>query len=298
MCFEGKNEKKKVFMDIDMVRDIAKQMSGKRSLVFITGGEPFTHPGIWDIIKTFNERGILTSVCTNGTLIKKDDIEKLEMANSLMISVHGTKETHDDVTGNKGSFDKIMDTLDTINEKDIKTPIIINTAILPSNLGELKNIIKIFTAKKVAAIRLQHTNFLTPNELSCHQRIFSGQDHNPNVYIENKSPIDPQNLIQKIKVIKNEKHDIPIFFVPDLEYEEIKDWYSPEFNIKRKCLFVFREVFIDQEGEVSSCRTLRYKFGDLKKNHLKDILGSQEAKNFRSKIKKGMPPGCNRCCRL
>lgn len=298
MCFEKGNEGKKAFMDMDMIRDIAEQMSGKKSLVFITGGEPFIHPEIWDIIKIFNEKGILTSVCTNGTLIGKDDVEKLEIANSIMISVHGTKKTHDNITGNQGNFDKIMKTLDTMNKKDIKTPITINTAILPSNIRELKEIIKIFTAKKVDAIRFQHTNFITPNELSRHQEIFSGQDHDPSVYITDEPDINPQDLLQEIENIRKEKYDIPVFFVPDLKNKEIKDWYSPEFNMKRKCFFVFREVFIDQEGEVSLCRTLRCKFGDLKKNYLKDILNSQEAKHFRAKIKKSMPPGCNRCCRL
>lgn len=37
----------------------------------ITGGEPFTHPQIADILNIFNEKGCFTLINTNGSLIKK-----------------------------------------------------------------------------------------------------------------------------------------------------------------------------------------------------------------------------------
>lgn len=55
--------------EVSRIVDIALKKNIKKFR--ITGGEPFTHPHIREILNIFNEKGVFTLINTNGSLIKK-----------------------------------------------------------------------------------------------------------------------------------------------------------------------------------------------------------------------------------
>lgn len=301
MCFEKKslNKNKNLpFLEKKIIKKLISQIKKRKTLIFITGGEPFLHPNIWQILKLFKNKNIFVSICTNGTCLKTKDIKKLSKTqlSSIMFSIHGTKKTHDKITNNKGSFNKIIKNIKQIKE-ETKIPVFVNYAILPNNITDMLKTIKICEKLKVNAIRFQHLNFLTKKELNQHYKLFN-KKHQVEQYISDKTQLPPRRILKQVKKINNKSFDIPIFFLPNLNEIEIKKWYSDFFSTKRKCFFPFREIFIDFNANVYPCRTIRYKLGNLKEEKLKKIFNNKKAIYFRKKIKKKLPPGCNRCCRL
>ncbi len=97
-------------MRLDLVDAIADQLLELGTFrVTISGGEPFEHPQIVEIIEIFIRKSFYVRVITNGYLINEDQINRLGSYSRLEIvfSLLGTNDVHDAITGVKGSFEKI-----------------------------------------------------------------------------------------------------------------------------------------------------------------------------------------------
>ena len=81
---------------------------------YFTGGEPFMHPSIVEILEYTLELGPAT-VLTNGTLCKKEVVRKLALAEErsvysleIRISIDGYSPVMNDPIRGKGTFEKAM----------------------------------------------------------------------------------------------------------------------------------------------------------------------------------------------
>ncbi len=89
------------------------------SRVTLTGGEPFLHPNIIDIVKLLSDADISVGICTNATVITTDQIQTLSHERNLHINVslHGfSSESHDTFMGKRGAFDKCISTIKQLGE--------------------------------------------------------------------------------------------------------------------------------------------------------------------------------------
>lgn len=92
------------------------------SRVTLTGGEPFLHPNILEIIQLLTDSGISTGVCTNATEISEKQILTLSTNNKVHINVslHGfTPESHDKFMGKKGAFDICIKTIEQLSKYNL-----------------------------------------------------------------------------------------------------------------------------------------------------------------------------------
>ena len=78
----------------------------------------------------------------------------------------------------------------------------------------------------------------------------------------------------------------------------IKGWYSNNFKSKRDCYFVYRGAFIYPNGDVVPCESFRFTMGNINKESFMEIWNSEKYLKFRKVLKKGLLPGCARCCKL
>ena len=61
--------------------------------LLIRGGEPFSFPGIMELLKYINSKGIFVSIDTNGTLLKNYDEDIIRLGKvHITISVDGPEE--------------------------------------------------------------------------------------------------------------------------------------------------------------------------------------------------------------
>ncbi|GAG99570.1 unnamed protein product, partial [marine sediment metagenome] len=71
------------------------------------------------------------------------------------------------------------------------------------------------------------------------------------------------------------------------------------FKARRKCFFVWGTLFISPNGDVMPCQFYPdYKLGNIRDAKLKEIWNNEKYRKFRLELKKGLFPGCARCCKL
>ncbi len=119
--------------------------------LFITGGEPLARRDFVDIYIYIKQKGILTTIFSNGTLIA-DDVCKVFQEYppmSVDITLYGaTEKTYEDITGVKGSYKKCFNGLERLKEANVC--ISLKTVLMKNNCHELellKNIANKFNAR-------------------------------------------------------------------------------------------------------------------------------------------------------
>ena len=105
--------------------------------LLITGGEPLLRDDFAEIYTRARERGILTAVFTNATLL--DDRIAALMADLpptlVEASIYGASpETHDRVTGVRGSFERAMAGVHRLLDRKVKTGL--KTILMTVNVHE------------------------------------------------------------------------------------------------------------------------------------------------------------------
>jgi len=122
--------------------------AGVKTLV-ITGGEPFVHPRIYELIELAKNLDLGVNITTNGTLLVKDvDKIKNSRVDSLSISLDGFKENHDRLRGVDGTFAEVMRAVDVLKAE---TDIWINIyfVVTKENVRELAQVYDMTVQKEI-----------------------------------------------------------------------------------------------------------------------------------------------------
>lgn len=87
--------------------------------VNLTGGEPLAHPDFFKILKRACELFPNVVILSNGSMMTRDVVEKIHQydVTSINISIHGDRETHDELTQVKGSYDASVNAVKYFLEK-------------------------------------------------------------------------------------------------------------------------------------------------------------------------------------
>ncbi len=113
---------------------------GKKGALFlhITGGEPLVHKDFWKIVSSASQKNFALILHTNGTLITPEIGERLKNLTFLQVSLTvlgGNAQTHDSLTGVKGSFEKTVHALKIMKEKGLD--VVLSTTKLSDNQDEI-----------------------------------------------------------------------------------------------------------------------------------------------------------------
>lgn len=113
-CFLPDGEKKFLSVETIEKKIIPRLLNCHVTRVTLTGGEPFLHQEIVEISRILRDADISVGICTNGTVVKTKQIEKLaEMGGiHVNVSLDGFKpESHGKFRGNVKSFEKTIFTI-------------------------------------------------------------------------------------------------------------------------------------------------------------------------------------------
>lgn len=281
MCDHWKNKSKEE-LSLEKIKNIIDQISkwGIKE-IDLSGGEPFVRKDIFDIIKYATEKNIAINITTNATLLDKRKIEKLinSSVTRIQISLDGAKpETHDLIRGKKGSFEKVMETIDCFNklkgEKDIKLNV--TTVIMKQNLSELMDLIKLAKELKLNSITFQP---VVDDNLNIRRR---------NMLNPLRIPNSQLGLMDKVinKIIEMRKKG-PFIGNSIQHLESIRKYFRNQSLKRIKCYAGFIFGVIAPNGKLWSCMG---DFSNLDKETIKNSWLSKEAREKRKMIKKCKSP--------
>lgn len=110
--------------------------------VNLTGGEPFIHSEIINIIAAYKNVGFDVTMSTNGLLIRNKDMDALrDLEIALSISLDGaTSKTHDFIRG-EGAFNAVIKKIDKLVKKGVRVGI--NHLIHSGNFYEFEKVISL-----------------------------------------------------------------------------------------------------------------------------------------------------------
>ncbi len=116
--------------------------------ITLSGGEPFTRDD-WHIIAAgLTKNKIITNILSNGWFITGENIRKAHEAGvcNIGISVDGLEETHDFIR-KKGSFARIMKSLDLLKENKMSSAVV--TCVSTQNIDQLEEMKELLISKGV-----------------------------------------------------------------------------------------------------------------------------------------------------
>lgn len=123
----------------ECMRVIDDLASAKVFQLNIGGGEPFARPDFLDLMDYAHQKGIVTCISTNGTLIDEEVARRLDhKLVYIQVSLDGaTAESNDAIRG-KGSYGKVLKALEHLRKRDLEVSI--NTVLTKLSFPELNKL--------------------------------------------------------------------------------------------------------------------------------------------------------------
>jgi MoaA/NifB/PqqE/SkfB family radical SAM enzyme len=130
-----------LFMDKELCkRTLTEARDVGIPTVSFSGGEPFVHPAIEEILAHAFSLGVKVQLVTNGTLIKRDKLEFLSQLDCMTVSVDGLEDAHDFIRQRQGTFKRTERTLRWLAETQIQWGT--NTVMQRDNAHQLYDLFK------------------------------------------------------------------------------------------------------------------------------------------------------------
>ena len=95
---------------LNALATVAEDFEPKSVMICLTGGEPLLHKDFFTIAESIHSLGFPWGITTNGTLIDDRAVAGMAAAGlrSVTLSLDGLAETHDELRGAKGCFDRVI----------------------------------------------------------------------------------------------------------------------------------------------------------------------------------------------
>lgn len=280
---EIRNDKPIKELATDEVKDLIQQSIEWVVKEFVlSGGEPFVRDDIFEILDFVKGENYRIGILTNGILLTEEFIKKLLpylVFNTLSLSISLdalTPEIHDDIRGCKGCFEKTFNGLKLLSEFKKQYPNInFNTIsiILNENLEELLLLVNLLKSLNVNSIQFQPllANNLIMKERSNRVKYWVPPERLPLLdrVIDSLVEFKRQNFV----LVRNSVNNLY------LVKKYFRNLLSPD---DIKCLYGTKTMLIANNGDVTTCFDC---YGNIRKNTLRIIYGSEKAKQARGRVK-------------
>lgn len=137
------------FQVIDQIADFASP------ILILTGGEPLYRPDFFDIAQYAHDKGMITAMASNGTLINETYAKRIKEVGirRVAISVDGPNtEIHDKFRGLEGAFDAALNGARLIKKQGLEVQF--NMTITTHNVEYIDDLIALCKKMKVNALHL------------------------------------------------------------------------------------------------------------------------------------------------
>lgn len=235
------------------VEQIIDQAQGDFDCLIFSGGEPFLHKDLIELLRHADTRGFSVHITTSGYMISKKMIDDLTDNAFLVFSLDGIGQVHDEYRGMPGAYEKLIESLEYTRTKLKFTEII--ATLWKKNIGQLDEMVKL--AERYRAI-IHFNSLISAGRAKEDQEIL--------LTVEEK-----ERLYQAIGELIHRFS----FILTDLYKVTERD------RLHGIDLFCKGRFSIDTEGYVHPCEYLRWiSFGNIFEEELPKIIERARKTSF------------------
>lgn len=328
MCDVGLGESASVFwthmigddrrnMSLEMLRAILEQASDfrPRPRIGLAFTEPLIHPRIVEFCRAVVGRGFFCSITSNGFMLPQlaDTLVDAGLS-EITVSIDGPEEVHDRVRGRAGSFRRLYEGIEKLNEakrrRRVSHPRIrLSYTITDENATAMVAFVRAVEPLQPSALCFSHLNFITDEMAAAHNASYGGPYA---VARSNLGTIEPERIdldamwraLAELKAYARSRPGFPaLVIVPDLAARSDLDVYYREpmtFVGGRSCTDPWRMMMVRTDGTVIPAHSRCYNvpLGNIGETTLSAMWNNAQALAFRRTLKAagGTLPACARCC--
>lgn len=267
--------------------------------------EPLIYPQLIESLYYAKEKHLYTSITTNALTLKQKAKDLCnDGLNDIFISLDGPEAIHNEIRGNKNSFQKAIEGIEELLKQKDSPDISIFCVITQWNIGHLKEFVDYFNKFPIKQVGFMHTNFTPDFIVQKHNHIY-GNKYSATISNIEQIEISKMNLnilLKEIIEIKKTNYPFEVKFSPEISDEIKLDVFynQPEKFIGKICNDVYRNIMIKSDGSVIPAhgRCYNLNVGNINENSLKEIWNTKIISNFRKDLMSagGLLPACSRCC--
>jgi Fe-coproporphyrin III synthase len=296
-----------IYMPLELIKKIIDQTAlyfpkAKLGYAFT---EPIIYPHLIESLTYANEKNLYTTLTTNALTLKQKAKQLVEAGlNEIYISLDGTSEIHNEIRGNKKSFEKAVEGIELLNSFENPPKIGIVYALTEWNIECMLDFLEFFKNQKIDWIGFMHTQFTENKIAELHNTKFGAlyPATISNIQELDFSKMNLEKLLTNIQFIKENQYPFDIIFSPEMTTAKELDryYFQSEKIIGKHCPDVFSNMMIKSDGSVipSHGRCYNLTVGNIYENSLKDIWNSSTFNKLRTDIMQagGYFDACSRCC--
>ena len=239
--------------------------------ITFSGGEPTLNKALLELIEYANNLGLSTHLITNGTLLSKDAVKKLERTGlkSIQISIEGIEDQHNKITNNNCFKDCVNGIKNVVNSK---ISLATNTTI--SNLNK-NNVYEILQLLHSLGVKKANFNYCITDKADL-----------------KISKEELENVLEQISNFKKDDFKTNWLQPVELCYIDIYKYFSKA----SKCSACDTSITISANGDLRPCSFSDTVVGNIKKDKLEGVWSSDFFKKFREK--EIMKENCIGCTKL
>lgn len=243
--------------------------------VVFTGGEPLVRQDFFDIVRHARQRHFVLILFTNATLITEDVADKLQDLNlsTVEVSVYGTSETDERLTGVKGSFERSIQGIRRLRGRGIRT--VFKVSWIKENYQDYEFLTAL--AEELGAR-------FRGNVLINYRRDGSPDPQNYSLDDDQLYTLLKRASEREIRGLDEKKREIII--------EDIK---RAEPHIPGPCGAGRTGICVSATGEVYPCVGLNLKLGDLRATSIGKIWKGSETRQMLRSLTSDEFKDCKNC---
>jgi MoaA/NifB/PqqE/SkfB family radical SAM enzyme len=291
------------------IEQLARQTSAFKPAFFLGGGEPFMRRDFEDIVGVLKRHDLRVGVVTNGVQVtpsRGEALKKLGL-DSMLVSLHGPREVHDTITGVPGAFDRALEHIRAFCRPPRRTRVMINFVMSKTNIAHVRELVELGRQAGADRVRVEHMLFMTAEDQAlhdawCQTHLADGReraDLRVSTYVCEPAVVSgfADDLPRVLRELEREYGGF-LVVKPNLDPNEVAAWYQPGYRAQRRCLFVWRSLFLKPDGDVIPCQHYGdMVLGNARRQPLLDIWNNERYRRLRLMIGRELPPGCSRCCK-
>jgi MoaA/NifB/PqqE/SkfB family radical SAM enzyme len=294
-------------LGIEQWKKIVIQVKKFHPRIHLSGGEPFIYKNIRPLIEEIRKAGLFLHITTNGTFLEEYAEAILKSSvNQIDISIDGLRETHDQVRGVAGTFDKVLAGLDKLKRaKGERTlPVIKMNSILNfERPSDMEKLLAVMADHGVTEAQFIHPLFLDTGAVEAHRphlKKFLNRDINGWAHAD-RYQVKPANLNEVLAVAERMKQNkaVRVTVFPDFDAGQADAYYKGDRQltalVRPRCAAMWNTGTILANGDLESCPD--YVVGNCLETPFSILWNCEAMRLLRLRIRDGNYFSvCRACC--